>query len=322
MPPLDSDDFEIHKLGESLEDLPENIELEPVLFLASVPPDYTITDEEKSLFEIELVKIVPAEELDSYKTIFQELEAYYPEGYFVVVKTSLKSQDEILKYKIIVESRLSIEDQSSTVNILVHEMSHGGKTSSYWIEDKAVSIPDERYLLFSLIPGKTIYEYIENPTTIDRVYLKDNDHTLFITLDEVNSYTKSTRLQREYLSRGEYACFACPDNPQSILARQLYFTTLHLKVMRENYPNIWNTLIKNKAFAFVLMRLVEMAEAEVNTSYSYGEGQKDLDTNLALYNQNKYIIDEYLQAAGVKDLDNLTYPMLLLRGVNFTYTKI
>lgn len=302
----------------------ERVFHQPIVFLKSSPPDYGVTAPEVKKFEGKLSTVLSKSELNEAGALMKKLKVYYPEGYHLVVKRTLGEPRE---FKDFFEG-----DNETSADFLVHEMTHGGTNSlttslyeiGYWIEDKAVSFKIDEWKLF---PGKEVFERIKNPTYIDELYLKKNDQNLYITLDEVNAYIKSTRVSRTYnyqegtfeVTDERYVTTSTP----STLARQLFILTLHLKHAKENYPATWDLLVKNKAFAFTLMRLTKMAEAEIEFSKDEGLVSPNLDENLAAYNGNEKILNEFLAASGVKKWEkgDLSHDELQKKGINLTIKR-
>ena len=71
------------------------------------------------------------------------------------------------------------------------------------------------------------------------------------------------------------------------------------------------------------MRLVTMAEVELENAKSSGIEGSGTAANLKLFEENRHYFDEYLQASGVKDLnsENLTLSDLQKLGVDLNFKK-
>lgn len=290
----------------------EPINLAPAYFMNTALPDYTITEAEEQQFQEKVSQFFSEKDLKGAKKLTVKLKNNYPEGYFVIVKLTLHNPKEFKTWY-----EYNRENEFEAADISIHEMTHGGTLigCSYWIEDKCIKIKDEYFLLEKLFSGEVLLNYIEKPNFIDNQYLKENKQDITVTLDEVNAYIKSVRTTRVYKQHMSHP---------STLARQLYILTLHLRHAKEVETGTWDAIVSNKGFAYTLMRLVKMAEAELETARTEGFSDRATVNNLKIYKKNKNYIDEYLVAAGIKELENLdlTYDELKQRGIGFTLEKI
>jgi len=289
------------------------VNLAPALFMDSMPPDYSIIKVGKAKFNNTIKNSFSGDELNEVQDILSELKKDYPEGYFVIVKMNLKKEDEFKQWY-----NLTKKVGPINIGLIIHETTHMGgmeESCTYFIEDKCIKIQNENILYDNLFPGKKLLKYIDEPTNIDITYLKDANQKLLITLDEVNAYIKSVRTDRAY---GKHTT-----NPAT-LARQLYILTLHLKYAQNEDRQAWDALIANKGFAYTLMRLTVMAEAELDIVKQEGFSNVNVENNLEVYRENKKYLDNYLDLAEVANLKDkkLKYDELLQRGVDLDFSKI
>jgi hypothetical protein len=101
-----------------------------------------------------------------------------------------------------------------------------------------------------------------------------------------------------------------------ILSRQLYFLSLHLKNIKENHPDDWQKLKKDKVFAYIMARQISIAKTEIQVAKDEGASSSSgnnsastTDKNLALMDENQALFDELYTATGISsmgDLKNLT----------------
>jgi len=283
-----------------------------VYFLSTQIPNYEITENERALFDQKIKGKFSDEDSKKMIGIAQKAKDIYPEGYFVIIKSTLKYNDSLNIWPLFI----NLYSDNVQIDVAVHELSHITLLldSSYWIEDKSLTIPGYGELDSKLFDGLPLLKYIESPTSFDEKYLKESKQRFTLTLDEINSYTKSVkiaRIQNEYNSNSEN------------LARQLYILTLHLKHAKEVETDDWKLLTNNKSLAFTVMRLVTMAEVELENAKSSGIEGSGTAANLKLFEENRHYFDEYLQASGVKDLnsENLTLSDLQKLGVDLNFKK-
>lgn len=323
---------------------PENyVYHKPALFLDSMPPDYSITAGEESEFEKITARFFSEPKLSELKSGMQELKNRYPEGYFVIVQVTISDPDEL---------RVWYEEHDASFVTMVHEMTHSASTlcrilrrencetlkrmiprdewgkQGYFIEDKGIVFSQA---VTDIFVGEELLKYIAQPNEVDEIYLREGRQTIFVALDEINAYIKSVRMVRAY-NQADRASLNSGGAPE-VLSRQLYYLSLYLREMKSARLDLWRELTRNKAFAFVLMRLDEVGRTEVQ--YAAEEGLTGVnftftDTdfrlspqevqevreniggafggtvadNLELYNQNRSFIDEFLEAADVKKFEN------------------
>jgi len=286
--------------------------LAPAFFLKSTPPNYSIDRIEEAKFNRALARSFSKDDLKNVKNMIAGLKKDYPEGYFVIVKISLKQPKQLkILYNSIRGSGL--ED----VGTIIHEMTHLGTylDCTYFVEDKCIKIKNYDALSEQLFTGDKLLKYISEKNFVDEEYLEKDRQKILLNLDEVNAYIKSVRTDRVYQEHNT--------NPAT-LARQLYYITLHLKHAKEERLETWDALVANKGFAYVLMRLTVMAEAELETAREEGFSGGNVDDNLKLYQDNREYLDRFLSSAGVEKLRdlNLTYVELRQRGIDFSLEKL
>jgi len=219
----------------------------------------------------------------------QFLKERYPEGYHLVVDSVLNIPD---KSQIFPNLYQQFREAQTRVDMVVHEISHIGRFEKsivnrlgYVIEDKFITV---NHLPDDLPGGDELLHYISELTSMDGTYLKDAKQDIYTTLDEIISYTKSLRVARAYAyyQKG----FIDEDRGQA-LSRQLYFLSLHLKNIKENYPNLWQKMKKEKGFVYLMLREISIAKTEIQAtrdeSASGSSGDADfassVDKNLSLF---------------------------------------
>lgn len=304
-----------------------------VLFFPSQPPIYAVSADEEERFQETLRRVFPEERLSQAAAVIGEVGEYYPEGYFVLVRVAPQQAEEFAFF-------LQSDVGAGTVETAVHELTHivsgsacsfrgyrcldrfgrsGKDAVGFLVEDKGivVEIPAS---LRNLPGGREAFRYIAAPNYIDRTYLQENDQNILVTLDETNAYIKSVRFTRAHKR------FATDDrvmtSQPATLARQLYLLSLQLKNLKEHHRDLWEELKAEKAFAFVAMRLVAMAEAEIALAEQEGladfEGLRSgavrgfgssgfdvgtVEENLRFFDANRPLLDEFF--GGVRALDGM-----------------
>ncbi len=251
------------------------------------------------------------EKIANAKSDMQFLKDYYPEGYYLVVNSVLKTDE---KDQIFPNLFLRVSEAQSRIDFLVHEISHIGRFEKsivnrlgYVIEDKFITV---NHLPDDLPGGDELLHYISELTSMDETYLKDAKQDICTTLDEIISYTKSVRVARAYIYYKKD--FIDEDRGQA-LSRQLYFLSLHLKNIKENYPNLWQKMKKEKGFVYLMLREISIAKTEIQAtrdeSASGSSGDADfassVDKNLSLFDVNQALFDELFVATGLDAMGNL-----------------
>ncbi|MEA3357371.1 MAG: hypothetical protein U9Q67_02955 [Patescibacteria group bacterium] len=280
--------------------------LEPAHFMDSMPPDYSISEVNEAEFNNLLTQNFEEGDLEDVNEMVAGLKENYPEGYFVILTQTLRRPEEFKDWYEL------LTPDPDAMETIIHEMTHTGGIycGTFFIEDKCITIPDRWDLSERLFSGVELLDYIDSQNFIDEAYLEGCKHNIIGTLDEVNAYIKSVRTDR---ANKNY------NSDPSTLARQMYYITLHLRHAKEEEPETWNILVDNKGFAYTLMRLIAMAEAELETAEEEGFSGINVTDNLNLYEENREYLDEFFVSAGVaelKDLD-LTYIELQERGIIF-----
>jgi len=257
----------------------------------------------------ELLHPLTAEEaVESAKSTMKFLKDYYPEGYYLVVNQVLQTPEE---HQIFPDFFLRSGEEESVINILVHELSHMGKFGSseytgsgYVIEDKFIVLNE-----LALPPGDELLKYISEPASLDQDYLNENKQDIYTTLDEVNSYTKSVRVSRAYI---RYKSGEIDETRSQALSRQLYFLSLHLKNIKKNHPDLWQALKQEQGFAYLLSRMISIAETEIKAAEEEGASRSlstnfalSVDRNLSLFQENQALFDELYTATGIDDKGDL-----------------
>lgn len=311
----------------------KNVSGESALFMKSWPPDYEVTDAERTHFDNEFSKVFNDADYAKIRTLTDEIKNYYPEGYFLLVRAA-PAQAISMRYLFIPKPVLGPNgiaipmDAADTAGTLIHELSHMAPDNihNFWIEDKTVIT--DGIDLFSLPDGKEAIKFIVSPMSFDRTYLEESNQKISGTLDEINSYIKTVRVLRAYSRVGRLR--DTTSDGFNSLSRQLYILTVQLKNIKENHPDVWQDILQNKGFAFVTMRLVAMAETEIklpkrNRNPVYEKVDVDfsgsIKGNLELVDQNRYLLEELFTVSGVKGLDEASYDNLIARGVNLKIIK-
>ncbi len=266
----------------------------------------------------------PEEKIVQANSDMKFIKDYYPEGYYFVVNSVLKTpkKDQIFQHFYLRSS--SDEDR---IDFVIHELSHYSRmanilsrdSSGYMIEDKKITMEKQ----VNMPPGDELLKYISEPVSFDDKYLKDNKHDIYATLDEIVSYTKSIRVQRAFAHYQQGGIDA--DAPQG-LSRQLYYLSLHLKNIKENHPSLWLAMKKEPGFAYLMSRVISMAKTEIQAARDEGvsgftgtDFASSIDNNLSLFNADQTLFDEFFVATGINTMGNLrdlTQPELSRIGIN------
>ena len=252
------------------------------------------------------------------------LKEYYPEGYYLVINSVLKTAE---KEQIFQHFYFRSTGEADRVNFLVHELSHLSiiiQTSrrgdlGYLVEDKFINLNK----LTNVPKGDELLKYISKPAPIlDNKYLKKSKHDIYSTLEEIVSYTKSVRVARAF---ARYNKFVIEEDSTQGLSRQLYYLSLHLKNIKENHPNLWKTLKKEKGFAYLMSRIISIAKTEIQAAKDEGVSgftgdnfASSIDDNLSLFNENQALFDELFTATEINslgDLQKLTQKELAKMGI-------
>jgi len=335
------------------------------IFNTNLPPDYTVTASDEEKFNQKIVELL--KKYDSGTSNFSEigdikssllttdqaielarsdmnfLKENYPEGYYLVVNSVLKTAE---KDQILPNFYLRADEENDRIGLTVHELSHLGgfahkeiSKRGYVIDDQFVTLPIKSKLLVGkdlqsflndptasdMPTGDELIKYIGEPVAMDKVYLEKSEQDIYTTLDEIISYAKDTRVTRayNYFKKGDID----ESRPQA-LSRQLYYLSLHLKNIKENYSEKWLELKKEKGFAYLLLREISIAKTEIQASVDEGvdkfSGGSDfafsIDKNLLLFDQNQLFFDELFTATELNTLDNpqtLAKDELIKFGIGF-----
>ncbi len=300
-------------------------------FNDKILPDYTVSTDDEDAFNHKMIALLqkydsgtpnfsetgntqlmpsytPDKSIATAQSVMAFLKEYYPEGYYLVVQQVLKTTEE---HPMFSNFFLRSMDENQRIDLLVHELSHIGDMShpeysgaGYVIEDKFVVVPE-----IEVPTGDELLKYITQSSPLDKTYLEESKQKIYITLDEINSYTKSIRVARAYI---RYQVGALDEGPAGALSRQLFFLSLHLKNIKENHPDIWQALAQEKGFVYVMSRLVSMAKTEIQAAVDEGVNEStstdyalSIDQNLALVEENQVFFDELYFATGMNSFDNL-----------------
>jgi hypothetical protein len=337
---------------------------QPDIFLESMPPNYQLSEKEETAVYSQIDKLEDEGKKSQMKQIAETLKKYYPEGYFILIKNI-----SLAPTNFPVAADLWLEDKNtvSQTHLFLHEFSHFGEAPcffekrkcpvfklkkygvttvfdkpkmGYWIEDKTVNM--KMLEGNRLIPGKKVFPYAKKPIgeestdgdsadSVRKHYLDSANETIDISLDEVNSYMKDLRLSRAIAYQEKNQGSATEIILRKyLLAEQMYIVSLHLKVAKENFPDSWNYLVKHKDFAYVLMKMINSAEKEIEFSQEEIEALKKAGVEsgvaklnlggdpLELYNENREILESYFSESKVKELrdKNLTVKDLNAMGIS------
>ncbi|MFA6423150.1 MAG: hypothetical protein WCW17_01710 [Patescibacteria group bacterium] len=316
------------------------------IFNINILPDYTVSETDEKEFNKKIVilfqkndseignytengdtKLLPLLNKDKKlaKAIsdMKFLKDYYPEGYYLVVNSVLKTPEKEQQFPNFYRHSTGEVDR---VNFLVHELSHlsiivnalGCDDFGYLVEDKFVNFNK----LTNAPKGDELLKYISELTALDNKYLKESKHNIYATLDEIVAYTKSVRLYRAFAYKNKVTIDE--DAPQG-LSRQLYYLSLHLKNIKENHPAFWENLKKEKGFAYIVSREVTIVKTEIKAAKDEGVWSStntdfagSIDNNLLSFDQNQSVLDELFDAAGLdsmNNLQNLTEQKLMILGL-------
>ncbi len=316
---------------------PENYSL---LFSKNLQPDYLFSEQEHDQVEtkvLEVMNMSKPSEMEVMKNVDQifidanlsdddktvaakdlviKLKENYPEGYFVIAKSLFLLPEED-KFSFNFWFR---DNNSETADTEVHELTHSWASAyfgDYFVSGKQYNmlgysghLIEDKLILYRIdnrkMPaGDELMKYILAATSIDITYLSESKQILYTTMDEINAYTKSTRVARiyNYYDRDDIDQKSAP----RVLSRQLYILALQLKNLKENHPTIWESHKNNTSFAYVLMRLVDIAKNELVVAQDEGlDFDKDdndfsgsISENLVLVEENQAIFDEMYTTSGV-----------------------
>lgn len=333
-----------------------------LLFSKYLPPNYSFTEKEQSQIDtlvsdaMEMSKpaglktskeitqsgskldLEAKDKKSAAKELVTKLKAHYPEGYFVIAKSLiLLSAEERYSFNL-----NFINNGSQTADTEVHEFSHSWShmaTGNYFVSGRNFNftthsghlIEDKMIIYKNYYPlplGNELVKYIPKLTSVDNTYLKDSKQDLYSTLDEINSYIKSTRVARVY---NYYDNEDINNNSAAIvLSRQLFILSLQLKNLKEYYPEIWRAHAKNSSFAYVMMRLVEIANNELTAAKNEGLDSSKvdesfaltIDKNLELVGQNQLLFDEIYTTSGVDKFKGKDLSEAELKSLGITIEKI
>lgn len=332
-----------------------------LLFSKYLPPNYSFTEKEQSQIDTLVSEAMEMSKPASLKTsneitqsgskldpeakdkkaaakaLLTKLKAQYPEGYFVVAKSLiLLPAEERYSFQL-----QFINNGSPTADTEVHEFSHSWSmaTGSYFVSGRNYSflthsghlIEDKMIIYKSYYPlprGDELVQYIPTLTSVDNTYLKNSKQNLYTTLDEINSYIKSTRVARAY---NYYDNEDINDNSAAIvLSRQLFILSLQLKNLKEHHPEIWRAHTKNSSFGYVMMRLIEIAKNELTVAKNEGLNSSKveesfastIDKNLELVGQNQLLFDEIYTTSGVDKFQGKDLSEAELKSLGLTIEKI
>lgn len=322
------------------------------IFNTNFPPDYTVSAAEEEKFNQIIVDLLqvqengsgtfninysenegakllrplkPDEKIAEANSDMKFIKDYYPEGYYLVVNSVLKTPKKDQMFQNFYMRSSSDEDR---IDFVVHELSHYGRignissrnSSGYVLEDKKITTGRQ----VNMPQGDELPEYISESVSFDDKYLKENKHDIYATLDEVVAYTKSVRVHRAFAHYNKGMIDT--DAPQG-LSRQLYYLSLHLKNIKENHPDLWQTMKKEPGFVYIMSRIISMAKTEIQAARDEGTSgfiggtdfASSIDDNLSLFNENQALFDELFAATGVSamgNLQDLTQQQLSKIGVN------
>ena len=316
------------------------------IFNTNLPSDYTVTVADEEEFNQKIIvllqkdyseiggytesgdaKLLPLlnkdEKIAKATTDMKFLKDYYPEGYYLVVNSVLKTPEKEQQFPNFYRRSMGEENRA---NILVHELSHisiivnASKYDifGYLIEDKFVNFNK----LTNTPKGDELLKYISESTSLDDKYLKENKQDIYTTFDEIVAYTKSVRVTRAFAYKNKATIDE--DSTQG-LSRQLYFLSLHLKNIKENHPDRWGNLKKEKGFVYIMTRQISIAKTEIQVAKDEGvwgstgtDFAGSIDKNLSWFNENQALFDELFTATGIgsmNNLQNITQQELIKLGI-------
>ncbi|MBU1119491.1 hypothetical protein KKH43_06440 [Patescibacteria group bacterium] len=327
-------------------DVPENGEVEQEKSVKPQTPPregYTVSTEEISAFYEAIKTVFDIETVDTIHKDLEELKKRYPEGYYVVIKVGTSSPETVKQFY-----DQSIEEPGNRMNLLVHELTHMGSNMCFvsGAENTAscmLPIADLEKYAFFIAPNIMITPfhpdrlhtkdelqvYVKDfNTEFDNLYLQKEMGTIFGTLDELNSYTKSIRTELAYsdVDHPAYIYFE-----YSNVLRTIYHLAQSLYHAKHHDPETWNYLTSNKSVAYAIYFIKSQAEGElahVDTSkYTdpiYADTTREIHDSKRRLDAIGGIFDEYFAASGLTDQEksyDLTNEHLREIGIEVTSAK-
>lgn len=297
------------------------------IFNSNYPPEYAVTASDEEKFNQKIVELLQKYEngtpnfsqegasllsplstekaIEFAKSDMKILKDNYPEGYYLVVNSVLKTAE---KDQLFPNMYLGSQDETDRIDLLVHELSHIGSFAhldnqgrGYIIEDKYIT----RNMFLEMPKASELLKYINDKVLLDDKYLEEANQDIFTTLDEVISYTKSLRFARAY---ARYKKGSIDEGSMQATSRQLYYLSLQLKNIKENHPDDWQKLKNGKGFVYITARQVSVAKTEIQAAKDDGASSSSgdnfagtTDKNLSLFEENKTLFDEIYASV---DLDS------------------
>lgn len=299
---------------------------------------YFIPLNEEMQFENILSESLDEEEITDYRMLLNKTKKHSPEAYFIIVKHSLRLPI-VVKDTL---NAWWFGPTQETVNVIAHEYTHsarfpcfynGGQCSffnsklgknlngnyesygfpiddeaflkkpSVWIDNYSLAFDFDRYIFFRVDKGEIVLsEGSDFDKRMDVVYFDGKEGEFERFLSELNSYRKSIIISRQLecteINRGKSDSLFY----SSAWSRILYDLTASLEYTKINKPKVWESLVKNKGFTYLLRWQFEAGLKEVNrTIFEFNHGKvtyindtdspEEINKNLELVNKSNILND-------------------------------
>lgn len=233
---------------------------------------------------------------EKLKNDLEKLKTKYPEGYYVIVKVGTNHPKEVNEYY-----DTSIEQEGSRVNLLIHELTHIASESEN--ENEYVFQKDNLLITVPYHPEKlsqkgALRKYISKINDTDDTYLNDENGDIYVTLDELNAYTKSLRTQQAYINEDGQDQL---EFEYDTTIRQILHLAIGLDYAKNSNKSEWNELTNNKTFAYILYQFKKEAEVEL-AKIELKENQEaisSINDTRSILKKYESVFDEFFNAANL-----------------------
>lgn len=331
-------------------------------FFKKMPPNYGLSEEEIVDFYKILAKTFPKENQAKFQKFFKVIQEASQEGFFIIVKHTQRQPDTL---KDALENWYVQSDNESAAVIIHEFTHSGRfpcffenescpkprlkpsktlgerKIESYslayddpeyryktavWVEDKAIGYG---YELVKLFPANRInlplVTYSSFDKRLDQIYFQDRSLRLNVLLDEINAYTKISKIMRELNCSGIKKKVDSYYFPH-ILSRHLYHLAIYLEYAKDNEPETWEYISENKVLTYILMKLGQRGEKEAslaindkkNRRINMESSPEGIKHNLDLFKKKKNIFSELYNSSGIFDVldQDLSLEEVIALGIN------
>lgn len=260
---------------------------------------FLVSENDVQRFTQNVQSVVSQPDFKQLQTDLNRLKNIYPEGYFVVIKAGGNHPSGVKEFY-----DTSISDEGSRINLLIHELTHfASETESadaYQFQKDNLALT-ARYNPDPLTQKGALRQYLETLTFSDETYLNDENGDIYGTLDELNAYTKSVRVQIAYEDidpkENLYVDYASLD-------RQILHLALGLYHAKNSNPDEWKELTSNKSFAYLVYNFKKDAETElarVNTeSAPSGEIKNEIQNTKEMLTKYESIFDDFFSESNIR----------------------